>query len=154
MLIEYLLKILLAAFPSVGFAMLFSVPKKYLIFCAIGGMITYATKIILMVFFDAGVVSSTFVATTLMSLMFIGIAPLLKVPRPVFTVASIIPIIPGKYAYLTLLNGINIYNGPGEKLAYIEEFFSNGVTTGSVMLAMGLGIALPPLFFYRNHPVV
>lgn len=86
--------------------------------------------------------------------MFIYIGPKLKVPRPVFTVASIIPIIPGKYAYSTLLQIMYLHNSEDNNIIFIEHFFENGMTTLAVMLAMGLGIAFPPLFFYRNRPVV
>ena len=86
--------------------------------------------------------------------MFIYLSPKLKAPRPVFTVASIVPIIPGKYAYLTLLSIIKMQDATEKKAPLIESFFENGIVTTSVLLAIGMGIAMPALLFYRNRPVV
>lgn len=149
-----ILDFIMSTFPAVGFAMLFAVPKRYLIYVAFGGGIAHLSRTIFMTGFDFGIVVATFLSSIIISLIFIYVGPKLKVPRPVFTVASIIPIIPGKYAYTTLLSIIYLHNYDTDYTKYVEQFFQNGMTTLAVMLAMGLGIALPPLFFYRNRPVV
>jgi len=41
-----------------------------------------------------------------------------------------------------------------KKAPLIESFFENGIVTTSVLLAIGMGIAMPALLFYRNRPVV
>jgi len=151
---DYVLKTLLATLPSAAFALLFHVPPRYLGWCAAGGAFTWCSRMILIREFSLGIVTATFLSVTMMSLAFIAIAPRLRVPRPLFTVASIIPIIPGRNAYMTLLSAIQIYDGTGSRLQEIESFCFNGITTGAIMLAMGAGIALPPLFFYRKRPVV
>ncbi len=152
--IRLVLDFILSAFPAVGFAMLFAVPMRFLPYVALGGSIAHLSRTIFMDCFGLGIVVSTFFASCIISLIFIYIAPKLKVPRPVFTVASVIPIIPGKYAYSTLLQIIYIHNNVDNHSVYIQQFFQDGMITTAVMLAMGLGIALPPLFFYRNRPVV
>lgn len=153
-ILEYLFLILCSALPALSFAMLFSVPKRYLHFVALGGMIAYATKLLSQNLFNIDLVVSSFLASSAISFAFIFIAPKLKVPRPVFTVASIIPILPGQAAYLTLNDIIQIYTDPANEMFFISEFFRNGLLTTGVMVAIGMGIALPPLLFYRNHPVV
>jgi uncharacterized membrane protein YjjB (DUF3815 family) len=152
--IKYVLDFCMSAVPAVAFAMLFGAPARYLPYIALGGSITHLTRSLCMGYMNFGIVTSTFIASMLISFLFIYIAPKLKVPRPVFTVASIIPIIPGKFAYMTLLSAIKIHNLNYDHDVYIILFFQNGMLTTAVMLAMGLGIALPPLFFYRNRPVV
>ena len=89
-----------------------------------------------------------------MSLIFIYIAPRIHVPRPVFTVASIIPIIPGKYAYSAILAAIKLHNQDGSGGEVLMELASSSLICGGIMLCIGMGIALPPLLFYRNRPVV
>lgn len=153
-LLNYSLDFFMSAVPAVGFAMLFAVPFKYLPFVALGGSFTHLTRTLCMNYTGSGIVTSTFIASILVSLLFIYISPKLRVPRPVFTVASIIPIIPGKFAYLTLLSAIRVHNLSTDHGLYVVQFFQNGMLTTAVMLAIGLGIALPPLFFYRNRPVV
>lgn len=153
-LTDYILRAFLAALPSAAFALLFHVPVRCLGWCAAGGTLTWCLRAALMRELDLGIVTATFLSVTVMSLCFIGVSPRIRVPRPVFTVASIIPIIPGRNAYMTLLSAIQIYNSSGSRLQEIESFCLNGITTGAIMLAMGAGIALPPLFFYRKRPVV
>ena len=145
-LTSLILDFIMSTFPAVGFAMLFAVPKRYLIYVAFGGGIAHLSRTIFMTGFDFGIVVATFLSSIIISLIFIYVGPKLKVPRPVFTVASIIPIIPGKYAYTTLLSIIYLHNYDTDYTKYVEQFFQNGMTTLAVMLAMGLGIALPPLF--------
>ncbi len=151
---NYVLDFLMSALPAVAFAMLFLVPVRYLKFVALGGAVAHLTRTLAMDFLGCGIVTATFIASATISLLFIYIAPKLRVPRPVFTVASIIPIIPGKFAYLTLISAIQVHNLSHNHDIYVTEFFRNGMLTLAVMFAIGLGIALPPLFFYRNRPVV
>ena len=57
-------------------------------------------------------------------------------------------------AYLTLLSIIKMQDATEKKAPLIESFFENGIVTTSVLLAIGMGIAMPALLFYRNRPVV
>ena len=45
LIIKIVLEAIFASIASVGFAMVFNVPKHTLIYCAFGGAITYITKI-------------------------------------------------------------------------------------------------------------
>lgn len=144
----------LATVPAVAFAMLFSSPARCLPFVALGGGVTHLCRTICMDCFGMGIVISSFAASIIMSLIFIYIGPKLKIPRPVFTVPSIIPVIPGKYAYTTLMSAIEIHSDVANRMQHITDFFQNGMLTVAVMLVLGLGIALPPIFFYRDRPVV
>lgn len=153
-LTSILLEIVFSSIPAIAFAILFATPKKYLPFVALGGIVAHLTRTISIECFGLQLEYATFIASITISLMFIYIGPKIKVPRPVFTVASIIPIIPGKLAYLTLLNLINLLGEPDQRLNYMIKFFETGTLSAAVLLAIGMGIALPPLFFYKNKPVV
>lgn len=146
--------VLASAIPAMAFAMIFSVPPKYLPFVACGGMVSFGIKYLFFVSLEFDLIVSCFIASCVISVMFVYIAPKLKVPRPVFTVASVIPILPGQPAFNTIINLIKIYAEPLSRDVYISDFFASGLLTTGVMLAIGIGIAMPPLFFYRNHPVV
>ncbi|MGN1394658.1 MAG: threonine/serine exporter family protein [Succinivibrionaceae bacterium] len=153
-LLDLLIKSAFAIIPAVGFAILFSVPKKLLLYVSLGGYVCYFFRRFSMAYLDCGFISSAFIASIIVSLLFIYIGPKLKVPRPVFTVASIIPIIPGKFAYMTLISLIQFYQSELQSSQYIVDFFYFGIMSSGIIVAIGLGIALPPLFFYRNRPVV
>ena len=142
-----------SAVVSIAFSMLFHTPARYLPLAGLGGACCHLTRSLCLAA-DIGIVPSSFAASIVASVMFILVAPRIAVPRPVFTVASIIPIIPGKYAYLTLLSFIHIHDNPELRQKYIGMIFENGVLTVFVMLAIGFGIAMPALLFYRSRPVV
>jgi uncharacterized membrane protein YjjB (DUF3815 family) len=143
----------LSAVVSIGFAVFFSTPVKYIALAGLGGAVCHLSRSLCLAA-DLGIVASSFIASVVISMMFILIAPRIRVPRPVFTVSSIVPIIPGKYAYLTLISLINIHDNPQMRDRYIVSIFENGALTTFVMLAIGMGIAMPALLFYRNRPVV
>ena len=83
------------AFIAVAFAMLFSVPVRYLKYVALGGLMSMVLRTLLFNGLGIEIVIATFIACSVTSLYFIYQAPKLGEPRPVFTVASIIPLIPG-----------------------------------------------------------
>lgn len=151
---QYILDFIFSAVPAVVFAMIFSTPVRFLPLVALGGALAHLSRTICINEFSIGIIGASFVGSIIISVMFIFIAPRLRVPRPVFTVASIVPIIPGKYAYLTLLSVIKMHDPDEDSSALIEAFFENGIITTSVLLAIGMGIAMPALLFYRNRPVV
>ena len=72
-------------------------------------------------------------------------------PRPVFTVASIISLVPGMDAYNALLALNELINGSDQDLliSSIITLFHCGMRATAILLAMCLGIAIMPLFFYR-----
>ena len=150
----YLLDFCFSAVPAAVFAMLFNTPLKYVPYAALGGAVAHITRTVCINNVGFGIVASSFIASITISLMFIFLSPRLRVPRLVFTVASIVPIIPGKFAYLTLLSIIQMRNAEETKAGLIESFFENGIITSTVLLAIGMGIAMPALLFYPNRPVV
>lgn len=140
-----------AAFIAPAFAMLFAVPAKYLIWTAIGGGITRFIRSSLVLEFNVEIVVATFIACAITSLIFIYKGPQLKVPRPVFTVASIISLIPGMDAYNALLSLMAVIDNDSTQIISdnVFELFHRGMRCISIMLSIALGIAVPPLFFYR-----
>ena len=134
-----------ASFIAVAFAMLFQVPVKYL-----GGAVTRCLRTFLFLGCGLEVVVSTFIACSVTSLLFIYIAPKLKVTRVIFTVASIISLIPGMDAYQCLIATARIIEDSQTEL--VQEAYlimHHGMRCFGIMLGISLGIAVPPLFFYR-----
>lgn len=139
----------LAAFIAVAFAMLFASPNKVLCYIALGGFVTRFCRSFMYTGLHFEIVISSFLACAIMSLMFIYISPKLKVPRPVFTVASIISLIPGMDVYHALISLIQLIDNPIGPSNLIYIMFHHAIRCFSIMLAIALGIAIPPLFFYR-----
>ena len=96
---------------------------------------------------------ATLAASSLVSLMFVYLSRRLIAPRPVFTVASIIPMIPGKYAFNTIIAVLSM-NSQGVSQHLINAALDNGLKTLFILMALSFGLAIPPLIIYRNRPIV
>ena len=119
-----------SAIPAVGFAMLFSVPPRFLKYCALVG------------------------ASSFVSLVFVYLSRRLLAPRPIFTVACIIPMIPGKFAFNTIIAVLSMNSSEGASAHLIGAAIENGLKTLFILMALSFGLAIPPLIIYRNRPIV
>ncbi|WP_261834628.1 threonine/serine exporter family protein [Vibrio ishigakensis] len=141
-----------AAIPAVGFALVFNVPKSALVYCALGGAIGHGSRYLMMQF-GLSIEWSTLFAATLVG--FIGVLwshRFLAHPK-VFTVAAMIPMVPGVYAFnaMTALVEIN-------QLGYTHDLFAslieNFLSAMFIIAGLAIGLAMPGLFIYRRKPIV
>jgi len=148
----YFLAIIFSAIPAVGFGMVFNVPKDTLKFCALGGAIAYISRLICL---DIGFALelSTFFASTIVGIVTFYWSRKYIVPRPVYTIASIIPLLPGTYAFQTIINLISM-NVHGVSIDLITLFIDNGLKTIIVLGAIGFGLALPALYYLRYNRAI
>ena len=102
-----LIESIFASIASVGFAMVFNVPRHTLIYCAIGGAIAYDVRTILLNL-NLGIELSTFLASTIVGIIALYWSRKYLIPRPVYTVASIIPIIPGTFAFSAMISLVDM----------------------------------------------
>ncbi len=153
MVIKMLIEAIFASIASVGFAMVFNVPKHTLIYCAIGGAITYIARTICL-HVGFGIEISTFLASTFIGIVALYWSRKYLIPRPVYTVASIIPMIPGTYAFSAMISLVDM-NTHGITPELIQLFIQNGLKAVSILGAISFGLALPSLYFMRlNRPVI
>lgn len=153
LLIQLCVQAVFAAIASLGFAMVFNVPKHTLKYCAFGGAITYNFRTIFLEL-DFGIELATFLASAIIGVVALYWSRKYKVPRPVYTVASIIPILPGTYAFNAMVTLISI-NRFGAKPELVEIFIHDGLKSISILFAITFGLVLPSLYFLRlNRPVI
>ena len=153
LIIKLILESLFASVASVGFAMVFNVPKHTLIYCAFGGAITYIIRT-LSLHVGLGIEISTFIASTFIGILALYWSRKHLIPRPVYTVASIIPMIPGTFAFSAMISLVDM-NSHGVTPQLIEIFIENGLKAVSILGAISFGLALPSLYFIRlNRPVI
>lgn len=153
LILDIFINSLFASIASTGFAMLFNVPKDALKFCAMGGAITYIIKDI---FMDLGlsIELSTFIAATFIGIIALRWSKKYLIPRPVYTVASIIPMIPGTYAFTAMITLVDM-NSHGVTPELIKIFIENGLKAISILGAISFGLALTSLYYMRlNRPVI
>ncbi len=150
--LHFILNAIFAGVASLGFAMVFNVPKKALIYCAVGGSITLSLRNIFLNY-GLSLELSAFFASTIIGIISLYWSRKNKTSRPTYTVASIIPIIPGTYAIKSMTILINMNNN-GVNAELINAFIENGLKTVSILGAITFGIALPSIYFFRNNKYI
>lgn len=86
---------------SVSFGIIFNAPRKALIHCGLVGMIGWIAYIIL-VDLRIDVVQASFVGAFVVALVGHVMAKINKMPMIIFSVAGIIPLVPGGLSYDTM----------------------------------------------------
>lgn len=141
-----------AAIPAVGFALVFNVPPKALKYCALLGALGHVTRTILMQS-DVPIVFATLVGAALIGFIGVHLSHRYLAHPKVFTVAAIIPMIPGVQAYKAMIAIVQIHHY-GFSNALFEQMIASFINTTFILGALVFGLALPGLLFYREKPVV
>ena len=143
----------LASVPAVGFGMVFNVPRRVLGYCAVGGALGRGLRYLLVEGAGIPVEWSTLLAAATVSLLGVAVAQRLRAHPKVFTVAAMIPMIPGVPLFKTLITIVQI-----QQKGLNNELLSTAITSGLqaffVVAALAVGLAVPGLLFYRRRPVV
>lgn len=141
-----------AAIPAVGFALIFKTPPCALKFCAVSAAVGHGLRFILL-HYGTNIACATLAASSCIG--FIGVywsRHLLAHPK-VITVAGIIPMIPGIFAYKAMIAFVQIH-----RLGYSPQLWAimvdNLAKTMFIVGALAIGLSMPGLLFYRGKPVV
>jgi uncharacterized membrane protein YjjB (DUF3815 family) len=151
-LIEYLINAIFAAIPAIGFGMVFNVPKNTLIYCGFGGAIAYTSRAFLMNI-NISIELATFIASTIVGVVALYWSRKYIIPRPVYTIASIIPLLPGTYAFSAVIELINM-NAHGVTPELISIFVENSLKTITILGGIGFGLAIPSIYFMRYNRAI
>ncbi len=140
---------LFSAIPAVGFALVFNVPTKYLPYCAIGGALGHGLRMLL-IHYGLLIEWGTFAAAFTVGSLGIVLSKRLHVSSAIFTVAAMIPMVPGVYVYKAIiaLVEINHIGYSPELWALFIENFLRGI---SIIAGLAFGLALPVLLFQRRQ---
>ena len=141
-----------SAIPAVGFALVFNVPARMLVFCAVGGAFTHSLRTLLM-HSGLNIEWSTLVAATALGLTGVYWSRRYLIPRPVFTIASVIPMIPGSYAFTTVIGILELHGG-GYSAELLSKVIESGLTTLFILFALSFGLAIPSIVIYRGRPII
>jgi uncharacterized membrane protein YjjB (DUF3815 family) len=144
--------IALAAIPAVGFALLFNVPRRALVYCAAGGALGHGLRFILLQY-GVPIEWATLIAASIVSFVGVYWAQKLQAHPKVFTVAAIIPMIPGKQAFTAMLALFEMHH-QGTNLLLLTTLADSSLKVFFITVALAGGLAMPGLLFYRRRPVV
>lgn len=149
LILQYIIDAIFAAIPAIGFAMVFNVPKHTLMYCGLGGAIAYTSRALLMDL-HFSIELSTFIASTIIGIIALYWSRKFIVPRPVYTVAAIIPLLPGTFAFTAMIALIDM-NSHAVTQELIAQFMENGLKAVWILGAIGFGLALPSLYLMRYN---
>lgn len=138
-----------AGIAALGFAAISHPPKGVLPYCALIAAIGHGVRFCLINFLNIHIVFASLIAAIIIGILAIFIAPRLKCPPETFSFPSLLPMIPGIYAYKTIQALAFSMTTESEK--EFEHWFylfeSNGLITLFVLLTMVIGQMLPILLF-------
>ncbi len=137
---------------AVGFGVLFNVPKKSILTIFILGFGAGLIKFTVL-HFGINVVFSSFLAAFFVGLISMPMAHKIHQPPVVFSIPTIIPMIPGFYAYETVLYIMKytlLEKDPMKKVELINGIFSNGFNMVFILIAITLGITFPMLLLRKT----
>jgi uncharacterized membrane protein YjjB (DUF3815 family) len=151
-LLEMLRNAALAAVPAVGFGMAFNVPARVLGWCALGGAVGRSLRYLLVA---AGMSMgwATLLSAAAVSWLGVWAAQRLRAHPKVFTVAAVIPMVPGVTIFTALLALLQIQRG-GLTDDLLATAVTSGLNASYIVGALAVGLAVPGLFVYRRRPVV
>ncbi|GGH12521.1 threonine/serine exporter family protein [Paenibacillus segetis] len=116
---------------SAAFGMLFNTPKRTLFKCGISGMLGWMTYIMVGFYLDS--LYSTVIATFIVGVVSQLFARLSKKPVIVFSVAGIIPLVPGGLAYDAMRKFVENEYNTAVQLAAQAFLISGSIAIGLVL---------------------
>ncbi|MGC9402251.1 threonine/serine exporter family protein [Vibrio genomosp. F10 str. 9ZC157] len=143
---------LFAAIPAVGFALVFNVPQRALVYCALGGAIGHGSRY-LMMHFGVPIEWATFFAATLVGMIGVHWSHRFLAHPKVFTVAAMIPMVPGVFAFKAMIAIVEM-NQQGYSPELVAVLFDNFLKAMFIIAGLAIGLAMPGLLFYRRKPIV
>jgi uncharacterized membrane protein YjjB (DUF3815 family) len=145
-LLEILTKSFWAGIAAIGFAILFNVPRRVVFpiwaLGALGGLIKFTAMN-----FEIGIVFASFLGATVIGIVSIQMAHMRNSPPLVFSIPSVIPMVPGVFAYKMMLGMIALtkIENTDAYLKTLIETVNNGSKMMFILISLGIGVAIPML---------
>lgn len=137
---------------AMGFGILFNIPRSTIITVFLLGFAAGFIKFCL-INFNMHIVLATFIAVLFVAVTSMPIAHKIHHPPVVFCIPPVIPMIPGYFAYETVLSVMHfifIEKDTVKRIALIDSIFSNGFTMFFILISIAAGISLPMLVLRKN----
>lgn len=133
-----------------GFAVLFNVPPRTLIGCFVCGASGHVLRAFLVVS-GVSLEFGTLAGAVLVGLLAVLFGRRWHVPPPVFSITGSIPMVPGVFAFSTILGVVDLINATdaAAQSAALVEVSINAFRAALILTAIAAGITLPSLLFRR-----
>ncbi|NWF65884.1 MAG: threonine/serine exporter family protein [Campylobacterales bacterium] len=138
-----------AGMVAIGFAILFSSPKETLFFVFLTGGLGYEIRDFLIEKMFLGYEISTYFSAFAISVLGIVFAKLQKIPQSVYVISGSIVLVPGIYAYETMIAFIDFATSTLQNDTNMLKLLQNGSKTTLTLGAIAFGITTPSIIFRR-----
>ena len=143
-----------AAVAAIGFAIISNPQRKPILISAFLAAVGHGLRYFLMHahLFTMDIATASFFAAVSIGLLAIPFAKAIHCPAEVFSFPSLLPMIPGMFAYKSILALTKFMQTKDEtdSLRYLVDFCHNGSTTIFVLFALVVGAAVPVFIFHRQ----
>lgn len=136
-----------AGFAALGFAILFNVPQRTLMMIWAMGALGGITKFFLLNL-EVNIVLASLAGATLIGILSVYAAHNKQAPPLVFSTPSVIPLVPGAFAYRMMLGCMTLAGEPTNSQTYVNtlaETANNGLKAFFILIALSAGVAIPML---------
>lgn len=144
---------LFAAIAGTGFAIISNPPRKALFISALLACVGHAIRYFLMhnsnIMMDQAMAST--IAAFAIGLLAVQFGTHIHCPSECFAFPSLLPMVPGMFAYKSVIALINMVRTSENYTAeYVNQFFHFGMLTVLVMFGMVVGCVIPIFIFHRQ----
>lgn len=144
--LEIIFKAFWCGCAAIGFAILFNTPPRALLAIFLGGILAGLFKFtVLLPEVGGGIIMASAAAAAAIGFASIPVSHWRHVPPVVISIPAVIPLIPGSFAYRTMLGLISFINQTEAEV--LTATAHNGAMTFFIILAISLGVTLPMLLF-------
>ena len=141
-----------AGFAALGFAILFNVPQRTLFVIwamgALGGLLKF-----LLLGMEVNIVLASLAGASLIGVLSVYAAHNKHAPPLVFSIPSVIPMVPGAFAYRMMLGCMELVGTSSNSDTYLKtlaETTNNGLKAIFILIALSAGVAIPMLVTRKN----
>lgn len=132
----YIKQFIFSLIATIGFSVLFNVPKQSIIFASITGGIGWTLYTFINIL-TVSTMFSLFIASTVVGILGELFARINKKPVTTFIIPGIVPLVPGYLIYLSMVNLVN-RNFDDFALTGTEALFSSGAISIGIILVSSI----------------
>ncbi|WP_101690070.1 threonine/serine exporter family protein [Dysgonomonas massiliensis] len=149
--VNVLIDFSIAFIVAVGWGILFGSPRRLLLVAGLLGGLGHSIRFVF-VQLDMGLITATLVGSVIVGLTGIWVSKIVKSPPVVFTMPACITMIPGLYAYRTMMSGIRLIDlkGAENDPSVLIEMSHNLMLTMSLLFTLAIGICIGALLFRKS----
>ena len=142
----YFSQAIAAAISSMGFSIIFNIPRRLLPVVAVGGIITVLLRNVMVLQLGFSQTAGSFLGAAVVGVLALKAIHWFHAPNIILTIPSAIPMIPGVLLYRVLFALLNIQDITASTLLAMMR---NGVEAVTIIIGIAIGVAIPNIFIHR-----